>query len=155
MAAREVVRRRERLAVGTVWTLLRDCGCAERTADSDAVKRAWLPPELARYDGSISVRDHERQHAENLNRPASGALTWGGCGVDQKRNRLSACLRMLAQGPDGAHGGPFRSRLHAVGKDGDTFVILLAGGTKQRQDKDIADAHQRWADYKKRKAQET
>jgi putative addiction module killer protein len=41
------------------------------------------------------------------------------------------------------------------GKDGDTIVILLAGGTKKRQDRDIADAHGRWADYKKRKAQET
>lgn len=40
------------------------------------------------------------------------------------------------------------------GKDGDTVVILLAGGTKKRQDTDIADAHERWADYKKRKAQE-
>jgi len=40
------------------------------------------------------------------------------------------------------------------GKDGDTIVILLAGGTKKRQDGDIADAHERWADYKKRKAQE-
>ena len=40
------------------------------------------------------------------------------------------------------------------GKDGDTVVILLAGGTTKRQDKDIADAHQRWADYKKRKSQE-
>jgi putative addiction module killer protein len=41
------------------------------------------------------------------------------------------------------------------GKDADTIVILLAGGTKKRQGRDIADAHQRWADYKKRKAQET
>jgi putative addiction module killer protein len=40
------------------------------------------------------------------------------------------------------------------GKDGDTVVILLAGGTKKRQDRDIADAHERWVDYKKRKAQE-
>lgn len=40
------------------------------------------------------------------------------------------------------------------GKDGDTVVILLAGGTKKRQDRDIADAQERWADYKKRKAQE-
>ena len=40
------------------------------------------------------------------------------------------------------------------GKDGDTVVILLAGGTKKRQDRDIAGAHERWADYKKRKAQE-
>src|SRR5262249_48958342 len=41
------------------------------------------------------------------------------------------------------------------GKYGNTIVILLAGGTKKRQDRDIADAHGRWADYKKRKAQET
>jgi putative addiction module killer protein len=40
------------------------------------------------------------------------------------------------------------------GKDGDTVVILLGGGTKKRQDNDIAAAHERWADYKKRKAQE-
>ena len=41
------------------------------------------------------------------------------------------------------------------GKDGDALVILLAGGTQKRQDKDIADAHERWTDYKKRKPQET
>ena len=40
------------------------------------------------------------------------------------------------------------------GKDGDAVVILLGGGTKKRQDRDIADAHERWADYKTRKAQE-
>jgi putative component of toxin-antitoxin plasmid stabilization module len=33
-------------------------------------------------------------------------------------------------------------------------VILLAGGTKKRQARDIANAHERWADYKKRKTQE-
>ena len=37
------------------------------------------------------------------------------------------------------------------GKDGDRLVILLAGGTKSRQQKDIAAAQKRWADYKKRK----
>jgi putative addiction module killer protein len=41
------------------------------------------------------------------------------------------------------------------GKDGDTLVIVLAGGTKKRQPRDIADAHARWTDYKKRKSQET
>jgi len=40
------------------------------------------------------------------------------------------------------------------GKDGETVVILLGGGTKKRQDGDIGAAHERWADYKKRKAQE-
>lgn len=37
------------------------------------------------------------------------------------------------------------------GRDGDRLVILLAGGTKGRQQKDIAAAQVRWADYRKRK----
>lgn len=37
------------------------------------------------------------------------------------------------------------------GKDGESIVILLAGGTKQRQQEDIAAAHKRWQDYKDRK----
>ena len=41
------------------------------------------------------------------------------------------------------------------GKDGDTLVILLGGGTKKRQDRDITTAHARWKAYKKRKSQET
>ena len=40
------------------------------------------------------------------------------------------------------------------GKDGETLVILLAGGTKRGQDRDIARAHARWQDYKKRKLRE-
>ena len=40
------------------------------------------------------------------------------------------------------------------GKDGDTLVILLGGGTKKTQDSDIATAHARWQDYKKRKPKE-
>ena len=41
------------------------------------------------------------------------------------------------------------------GKDGDVLVILLGGGTKKRQDRDIATAQMRWKDYQKRKSQET
>ncbi len=33
------------------------------------------------------------------------------------------------------------------GKDGDKVVILLAGGTKKRQDIDITKAKERWQDY--------
>jgi putative addiction module killer protein len=40
------------------------------------------------------------------------------------------------------------------GKDGDTLVILLGGGTKKTQDRDIGTARERWQDYKKRKAEE-
>jgi putative addiction module killer protein len=37
------------------------------------------------------------------------------------------------------------------GKDGETLVILLGGGTKKRQDKDIQAALNYWMDYKRRK----
>ncbi len=40
------------------------------------------------------------------------------------------------------------------GKDGDRLVVLLAGGTKKRQDADITAAKSHWHDYKRRKRQE-
>jgi len=40
------------------------------------------------------------------------------------------------------------------GRDGDRIVILLGGGIKKRQSKDIQDAQASWADYKIRKKQE-
>jgi putative addiction module killer protein len=40
------------------------------------------------------------------------------------------------------------------GKDGDTLVILVAGGSKKHQQEDIQTAHDRWKDYKRRKTQE-
>ena len=37
------------------------------------------------------------------------------------------------------------------GRDGETLVILLTGGTKQRQQRDIKRAKELWADYKRRR----
>ena len=37
------------------------------------------------------------------------------------------------------------------GKDGDEIVILLGGGTKKREQRDIEAAQDRWQDYKDRK----
>jgi putative addiction module killer protein len=37
------------------------------------------------------------------------------------------------------------------GKDGNTLVILLGGGTKKRQSHDIAEAQASWSEYKRRK----
>lgn len=58
----------------------------------------------------------------------------------------------------GVGGGVFESRIAFgpglrvyFGKDGDTVVILLGGGTKKRQTRDVADAHRCWQDYKRRK----
>jgi putative component of toxin-antitoxin plasmid stabilization module len=40
------------------------------------------------------------------------------------------------------------------GKKGEQTVILLSGGTKQRQQNDIKLALKRWEDYKQRKKQQ-
>ena len=40
------------------------------------------------------------------------------------------------------------------GRDGDRLVILLGGGTKNRQQDDIRDAQAYWADYRRRKRKE-
>ena len=37
------------------------------------------------------------------------------------------------------------------GQDGEELVILVGGGTKKSQVKDIATAKERWADYRQRK----
>jgi len=37
------------------------------------------------------------------------------------------------------------------GRDGDQIIILLGGGTKKRQQRDINLAIERWLDYKRRK----
>jgi putative addiction module killer protein len=37
------------------------------------------------------------------------------------------------------------------GKDGSEIAILLGGGTKRRQQRDIEAAHERWQEYKARK----
>jgi putative addiction module killer protein len=38
-----------------------------------------------------------------------------------------------------------------LGKDGETLIILLGGGTKKRQQKDIEAAKSLWKQYKQRK----
>lgn len=40
------------------------------------------------------------------------------------------------------------------GRDGETIVILLGGGTKQHQQRDIGAAQERWIDYKRRKKEQ-
>jgi putative addiction module killer protein len=40
------------------------------------------------------------------------------------------------------------------GRDGKKLIVLLGGGAKKRQQKDIDLAKKRWNDYRKRKSQE-
>jgi putative addiction module killer protein len=79
--------------------------------------------------------------------------------------KVTTALRRLELGNvsnvKGVGAGVFESRIDFgpgyrlyFGKDGDAVVILLCGGTKKRQDRDITMAHDRWADYKRRKAEE-
>jgi putative addiction module killer protein len=58
----------------------------------------------------------------------------------------------------GVGGGVFEYRIDFgpgyrvyFGKDGGCLVILVNGGTKKRQDADIAEAQRCWNDYKRRK----
>ena len=45
-------------------------------------------------------------------------------------------------------------RVVYFGKATDTFILLLGGGTKKRQQRDIEVAKNRWQDYKRRKRTE-
>ena len=40
------------------------------------------------------------------------------------------------------------------GRDGDALIVLLGGGTKDRQQGDVEDAREHWQEYKCRKQQE-
>ena len=41
-----------------------------------------------------------------------------------------------------------------IGRDGDTLIVLLGGGNKVRQQRDIEDARELWREYRRRKQQE-
>jgi putative addiction module killer protein len=79
--------------------------------------------------------------------------------------KVAVAIARLAQGNfssvKGVGSGVYECRVNFgpgfriyLGKDGERLIILLAGGTKKRQQKDIEDAIARWQDYKKRKLQE-
>jgi len=79
--------------------------------------------------------------------------------------KVTTALRRLQMGSfsnvKGVGAGVFEYRIDFgpgyriyFGKDGDAVVILLCGGTKKRQNRDIAMAHDQWVDYKKRKTEE-
>jgi|SRR5579863_216212 len=76
--------------------------------------------------------------------------------------KVTTALTRLGQGNfsnvKGAGAGVFECRIDFgpgyrvyFGKDGERLVILLGGGTKKRQQRDIETAAARWQDYKRRK----
>ena len=78
------------------------------------------------------------------------------------KSRITIYLTRLQEGNfsvvKGVGSGVFESRLDFgpgyriyFGKDGEELVILLAGGTKMHQQKDIETAQALWQEYKKRK----
>ena len=79
--------------------------------------------------------------------------------------KVAAALARIQQGnfssAKGVRAGVYEYRIDFgpgyriyFGKDGDRLVILVGGGTKKRQQDDIATALARWQDYKQRKATE-
>ena len=80
----------------------------------------------------------------------------------QAANKINTYLTRIAEG-NTSNLKPIKGALQEVridwgpgyrvyaGKDGDTLIILLGGGTKQRQQKDINHAMKLWEEYKKRR----
>ena len=78
--------------------------------------------------------------------------------------RIDDALARMELGNLGNHKGVgqgvFERRIHAgpgyrvyFGRDGNRLVILLAGGTKKRQARDVAQAQTLWKEYKRRRRQ--
>jgi putative addiction module killer protein len=76
--------------------------------------------------------------------------------------KVTTALYRMGQGnfsnAKGVGTGVYEFRVHFgpgyrvyFGKDGESLVILLGGGGKQRQERDIQVAMDRWEDYKQRK----
>ena len=87
---------------------------------------------------------------------------WRGKLDPEARRKVTTALYRLGLGNfsnvQGVGAGVLECRIHFgpgyrvyFGKDGKQLVVLLGGGTKQRQEKDIRLAVERWKDYKQRK----
>lgn len=90
---------------------------------------------------------------------------WRGSLNPEARRKVTTALYRIGLGNfsnvKGVSGGVFECKINFgpgyrvyFGKDGEQVVILLGGGTKQRQQSDIKLALGRWEDYKQRKKQQ-
>ena len=104
----------------------------------------------------IELREHLGQDGRNLFEDWFRKLN------SDAARRVTIALYRLGLGNfsnvKGVGGGVFEYRIDFgpgyrvyFGKDGDRIVILLCGGTKQRQQDDIAQAGELWKDYKQQK----
>ena len=100
---------------------------------------------------------------EYLDRGGSSPFReWRGKLNPEARRRVTTALYRVGLGNfsnvKGVGAGVFECKINFgpgyrvyFGKDGEQVVILLGGGTKQRQQIDISVALGRWEDYKQRK----
>jgi putative addiction module killer protein len=104
----------------------------------------------------IDVREYNDPHGR------SPYADWFGRLNAQAAAKVVTALTRLALGKfsnvKGVGSGVFEYRIDFglgyrvyFGKDGERLVILLGGGTKKRQQRDIETAVLRWQDYKRRK----
>ena len=83
----------------------------------------------------------------------------------QAAAKVATALVRMAHGnlsnTKGVDGGVFECRINFgpgyriyFGKDGETLIILLGGGTKSRQQNDIEAAQDLWREYRRRRHEE-
>jgi putative addiction module killer protein len=105
-----------------------------------------------------------RQYVDRLGR--NPFERWFAIQDGSVRARITVALERMEHGnfsaAKGAGAGVFELRLNFgpgyrvyFGKDGETIVILLGGGTKKRQQADIEAARALWQEYKRRKREES
>ena len=79
--------------------------------------------------------------------------------------RVTAALdrmeRSVLSSAKGVGAGVLEYRIHSgpgyriyFGRDGEALIVLLGGGTKQRQQEDIKAAKRHWRDYRNRRREE-
>jgi putative addiction module killer protein len=107
----------------------------------------------------LDIREYLDRHGQSPFRAWRGKLN------PEARRKVTTALFRIGLGNfsnvQGVGGGVFECKINFgpgyrvyFGKDGEQIVILLGGGTKQRQQNDISLALGRWEDYKQRKKQQ-
>lgn len=108
----------------------------------------------------IGIREYENREGRSPFR-----AWFDGLNADAARKVTTALYRVTLgnfSNVKGVGSGVFECRIQFgpgyrvyFGKDGDTIVVLLGGGTKHLQQKDIKSALARWDDYRRAKRQQS